>query len=253
MPYNENLKQLTVPTMQHWTDMADMATPTVDVTKAMSALAQYAPDAEKDVIPSFYAHGGAVQHLAEGAQPDVQAMLASYEKADVMDALKNLGNIGSGLEPLKSKVFQMGQMGTPGQQKQLQQMTVIPQLAALLQSRGMKLAEGGQPDDHMHPEYDGNPVFRTGGLSGLGGKYVEGKGDGTSDDITAMLANGEYVFSADVVSALGNGSNKAGAKELDHMVQAIRSRARSAPPDKLPPDAKSPLEYLKSSKGKKHA
>ena len=253
MHYDQGLKQLDVPNMQDWADMPDMALPTSDVSKAMAALSQYAPDAEKDVIPSFYAHGGAVQHLAGGAQPDVQAMLASYDKADVMDALKNLGNIGSGLEPLKSKVFQMGQMGTPGQQKQLQQMSVIPQLAALLQSRGMKLAEGGQPDDHTHPEYDGNPVFRTGGLSGLGGKYVEGKGDGTSDDITAMLANGEYVFSADVVSALGNGSNKAGAEELDHMVQAIRSRARSAPPDKLPPDAKSPLEYLKSSKGKKHA
>jgi hypothetical protein len=251
MRYDEGLKQLDVPTMQRWADMADMALPTADVSKAAAALAQYAPDAEKDVIPSFYAHGGAVQHLAGGAQPDVQAMLASYDKADVMDALKNLGNIGSGLEPAKSKVFQMGQMGTPYQPKALQQMTVIPQLAALLQSRGMKLAEGGRAD-HEHPEYDGLPVFRTGGLDGLGGKYVEGKGDGTSDDITAMLANGEYVFSADVVSALGNGSNKAGAKELDHMVQAIRSRARSAPPDKLPPDAKSPLEYLKSPKGSKH-
>jgi hypothetical protein len=251
MRYDEGLKQLDVPTMQHWADMADMALPTSDVAKAQSALAQYAPDAEKDVIPQFYAHGGAVQHFAEGAQPDAAALSDAYARRDLMDAFKNLGNIGSGLEPLKPKVFQMGQMGAPSQQKQLQQMSVIPQLAALLQSRGMKLAEGGQPD-HEHPEYDGNPVFRTGGLSGLGGKYVEGKGDGTSDDIAAMLANGEYVFSADVVSALGNGSNKAGAKELDQMVQAIRSRARSAPPDKLPPDAKSPLEYLKSSKGSKH-
>ena len=66
-----------------------------------------------------------------------------------------------------------------------------------------------------------------------------------------MLANGEYVFSADVVAALGNGSNKAGAAELDRMVREIRSRARSAPPDKLPPDAKAPLEYLKSNKGAK--
>ena len=92
----------------------------------------------------------------------------------------------------------------------------------------------------------------SGGLSGLGGKYVQGHGDGTSDDISAMLADGEYVFSADVVSALGNGSNKAGADKLSEMVHAIRSRARSASPDKLPPDAKSPLEYLKSSKGKKN-
>jgi hypothetical protein len=81
---------------------------------------------------------------------------------------------------------------------------------------------------------------------------VEGKGDGTSDDISAMLADGEYVFSADVVAALGNGSNKAGAKELDGMVQAIRERARSSPADKLPPDAKAPLEYIRSSKGNKH-
>jgi hypothetical protein len=251
MHYDEGLKQLDVPTMQHWADMADMALPTADVSKAAAALAQYAPDAEKDVIPSFYAHGGAVQHFADGAQPDAAALSDAYARRDLMDAFKNLGNIGSGLEPLKPKVFQIGQMGAPAQQKPLQQMSVIPQLAALLQSRGMHLAEGGRAD-HEHPEYDGTPVFRTGGLEGLGGKYVEGKGDGTSDDITAMLANGEYVFSADVVSALGNGSNKAGAKELDHMVQAIRSRARSAPPDKLPPDAKAPLEYLKSSKGKKH-
>jgi hypothetical protein len=251
MRYEQGLKQLDVPAAQRWADMQDMVMQNADVNKALAALAQYAPDAEKDVIPSFYAHGGAVQHLADGGMPDVQAMLAAADKADVMDALKSLGNIGSGLEPSKGRLLQMGQMGAPAQQKQLQQMSVIPQLAALLQSRGMKLAEGGRAD-HEHPEYDGTPVFRTGGLDGLGGKYVEGKGDGTSDDITAMLANGEYVFSADVVSALGNGSNKAGAKELDHMVQAIRSRARSAPPDKLPPDAKSPLEYLKSSKGSKN-
>ena len=120
---------------------------------------------------------------------------------------------------------------------------VDPRLMALIRARA-------NPADKQHPNYDGTPVFRTGGLEGLGGKYVEGKGDGTSDDITAMLANGEYVLSADVVSALGNGSNKAGAEKLNGMVHSIRARARSAPPDKLPPDAKSPLEYLKPSKGK---
>jgi hypothetical protein len=118
----------------------------------------------------------------------------------------------------------------------------------------MVMADGGQPDhaDHTHPRYDGTPLFRTGGLGNLGGKYVEGKGDGTSDDIAAMLANGEYVFSADVVAALGNGSNKAGAKALDDTVAAIRKRARSAPPNRLSPDAKSPLEYMASVKGRKH-
>jgi hypothetical protein len=171
--------------------------------------------------------------------------MAEGGEADVMKALKQLGEVGSEVKPSKHDLRQVGQMGAPYAPK------VLPQLAALLQARGMKLAEGGQPDDHTHPNYDGTPLLRTGGLTGLGGKYVEGKGDGTSDDIAAMLANGEYVFSADVVAALGNGSNKAGAAELDQMVKAIRERARSAPADKLPPDAKSPLEYLKSSKGNK--
>jgi hypothetical protein len=251
MGYNAHLKQLTLPERKELAMQADTAPSDVDLNKALAALAAYAPDAERDVTPEIYADGGTVQRFAEGKQPDVQAMIDSYSKDDLQSALKNLGNIDTGLDQPESQVFSLKQVGVPSKLQSLQQMHVIPQLAALLQSRGMRLAEGGQPD-HTHPHYDGTPLFRTGGLESLGGKYVEGKGDGTSDDIAAMLANGEYVFSADVVSALGNGSNKAGAKELDHMVQAIRARARSAPPDKLPPDAKSPLEYLKSSKGKKH-
>jgi hypothetical protein len=192
----------------------------------------------------MYAQGGLVQHFAEGAQPE--SAQPEGATSDVMTALKKLGAIGFDGKVVPPKLLQQGQMGGSYNPK------ILPQLAAVLLARGMKLAGGGQPDDHTHPNYDGIPLLRTGGLSGLGGKYVEGKGDGTSDDIAAMLANGEYVFSADVVSALGNGSNKSGAQELDKMVQAIRARARSAPPDKLPPDAKSPLEYLKSSKGKKH-
>lgn len=60
-----------------------------------------------------------------------------------------------------------------------------------------------------------------------------------------MLADGEYVFDADTVAALGNGSSKAGALQLDKMREAIRKHKRSAPHDKIPPKAKSPLEYLK--------
>lgn len=80
------------------------------------------------------------------------------------------------------------------------------------------------------------------------GSYVEGQGDGQSDDIPAMLADGEYVIDADVVAALGNGSNKAGAKVLDKMRHEIRTQKRSAPIDKIPPKAKSPLAYLKGAK-----
>jgi hypothetical protein len=82
-----------------------------------------------------------------------------------------------------------------------------------------------------------------------GGKHVAGEGDGQSDDIPAWLADGEFVFPADVVSALGNGSTKAGTDKLYEMMHGIRDRARSKGPKDLPPPAlKSALDYLKSSK-----
>ena len=78
------------------------------------------------------------------------------------------------------------------------------------------------------------------------GNAVTGPGDGQSDDIPAMLADGEFVFPADVVAALGNGSTKAGSDKLYDMMHSIRAYHRSAKPKDLPPAAKkSPLDYLK--------
>lgn len=92
------------------------------------------------------------------------------------------------------------------------------------------------------PRADGRHDFRH-------GAHVAGEGDGQSDDIPAMLADGEFVFPADVVSALGNGSTKAGTDKLYKMMEEIRARARSAKVDDLPPPAlKSPLDYLKGRK-----
>ena len=210
----------------------------------------------------FVKEGGSIHRYKTGGDvstndvndSNVDEKIAALSEADYRRQMQDLRDAFQGLsdpapdarkpDPAMSRVRTPPNAYAP---RPLQQMSVIPQLAALLQRRGMNLAQGGNVADQGHPNYDGIPAFRTGGLEGLGGKYVEGKGNGTSDDIAAMLANGEYVFSADVVAALGNGSNKAGASALDQMVSRIRERARSAPPSKLSPDAKSPLEYLKSS------
>lgn len=81
-----------------------------------------------------------------------------------------------------------------------------------------------------------------------GSHYVQGAGGGQDDLIDARLADGEYVFDADIVAALGDGSNKEGAKRLDKMREAIRTHKRGAPNDKIPPKAKSPLAYFKEAK-----
>jgi hypothetical protein len=63
-----------------------------------------------------------------------------------------------------------------------------------------------------------------------------------------MLADGEFVFPADVVAALGNGSTKAGSDKLYDMMHSIRAHHRSAKPKDLPPPAKkSPLDYIKKT------
>jgi len=72
-------------------------------------------------------------------------------------------------------------------------------------------------------------------------RYVDGPGDGMSDSVPAhidgkqraALSDGEFVIPADVVSHLGNGSSKAGAKKLYAMMDRARvqrtGRAKQAP------------------------
>lgn len=157
------------------------------------------------------------------------------------------------------------------------------------------MAKGGLPSKYQEAAPEGhNPEF----ITGLTGYYACGGGTGQSDDITAMLhdgdyvmdaeavsalgdgsskagrqilegfrkkvphkddaggkpvpakiADGEYVFPAGFVTALGGGDNKAGAKILDGLREKLRAHKRSAPDSKIPPKAKSPLDYIKGSKG----
>jgi hypothetical protein len=65
---------------------------------------------------------------------------------------------------------------------------------------------------------------------GMPPRFLSGGGDGMSDSIRASiegkqearLADGEFVIPADVVSHLGNGSSKAGAKQLYSMMDKVR-------------------------------
>lgn len=78
--------------------------------------------------------------------------------------------------------------------------------------------------------------------------HLRGPTKGQSDKIPAALSDGEYVMDADVVSALGDGNNEAGAAELDKMRENVRKHKRAAPLSKIPPKAKKPEAYLKKEK-----
>jgi len=103
------------------------------------------------------------------------------------------------------------------------------------------MKSGGLPRPSGVPMVEGRNDYRMGAA-------VSGAGTGQSDDIPAMLADGEYVLDSDLVSMLGDGSNKAGSQILDKWREEIRRHKRSAPVNKIPPPAKSPLAYMKGIK-----
>jgi hypothetical protein len=162
----------------------------------------------------------------------------------------------------------------------------------------VELANFGQPnEDYQYAAKGGSMKLPKGHhpefITGQTGHYAQGRGTGQSDDIPAVLRDGDYVVDADTVAAfgdgsskagagalehfrrripehhsgggqpipakiadgeyvlpagfvtsLGKGSNKHGAKMLDAMRENIRAHKRSAPDTKIPPKAKSPLQYM---------
>jgi hypothetical protein len=81
--------------------------------------------------------------------------------------------------------------------------------------------EGGEINDDMVKhlvEY-----HKDGGHHGPG--RVKGIGSGQEDKIPAYLSDGEYVWSAQDVSDLGDGSNDEGVRRLDKMRQMVRRQA----------------------------
>ena len=71
-------------------------------------------------------------------------------------------------------------------------------------------AEGGGISDF--PEKDG---------------MINGPGDGQSDDIPAMLSDGEFVMTKQAVMAAGNGDRKQGTKAMYDMMNSLEDKAES--------------------------
>jgi hypothetical protein len=74
--------------------------------------------------------------------------------------------------------------------------------------------------------------FNAGGIAGLaGGGYprrigqIDGPGTETSDDIPAMLSDGEFVMTARAVRGAGNGSRREGAKRMYAMMHQLEKNA----------------------------
>jgi hypothetical protein len=81
--------------------------------------------------------------------------------------------------------------------------------------------------------------------SGGSQKLVRGPGTGRSDDIPAVLSDGEYVMDAETVALLGDGSTDEGARRLDELRKKLRMhKGKQLSRGQFSSAAKNPEEYL---------
>ena len=194
--------------------------------------------------------------MASGGLSSMSTPVSSYytfgQPADI------LANLGMRPQPPMNPQQQMPQIGQQKPPQQMQQQGLPQQMPPQMAQQ----APQGMPQQGMMPQQQGMPPpMRKGGLPHVSnvplvqgrmdfrkGSAVHGAGDGQSDDIPAMLADGEYVIDAETVAQIGNGSTKAGAQALDKFREGIRAHKRSAPINKIPPKTKALTSYLKGAK-----
>jgi hypothetical protein len=94
---------------------------------------------------------------------------------------------------------------------------------------GSFLASPNQGIMSTQPAYSFQPVMRAAGGSGPKGVEnfprkngaINGPGTGTSDDIPAMLSDGEFVFTARSVRNMGGGSRRKGAAKMYKLMKML--------------------------------
>jgi hypothetical protein len=243
---------------QYGTDANDY-TPNEELLRNLNAPG-YNPVREGDYgyeeTPVEESADAALPAMASGGLSSMSTPVSSYYTfGQPADILANLGmrpqppmnppemmpQVGQQKPPMQAQQQGLPQQMPPQMAQQMPQ--GMPQQGMMPQQQGMPppMRRGGLPHASNVPITQGRMDFRKGAA-------VHGAGDGQSDDIPAMLADGEYVIDAETVAQIGNGSTKAGAQALDKFREGIRAHKRSAPINKIPPKTKALTSYLKGAK-----
>jgi len=195
-------------------------------------------------IPIAAKMGGLIQmkHFAQGGQ------MQDPRRAQMMAAMAQQRPAGMGgpqtgrpMPPQGGRPPMMPPQGGP--QGGLQQ-GMPPQ-----QSQRPQMPQRPRDPKMAYYQYGNPPQAKAmGGLSQVHSMKIGGGADGRSDDVNAVLSDGEYVMDAETVAMLGNGSSKAGAAQLDQMRANLRKqKGQALSRGQISPDAKSPLSYLKGA------
>ena len=164
----------------------------------------------------------------------VTPLASSYFSTGQFDAAKARG-LQQAVEPFVGKNDLAGAQGA---------------VTSYLSSLGISappMAEGGEVDgDDMVSHLIA--YHKNGGHQGPG--RVKGIGSGQDDKIPAWLSDGEYVWSAQDVADLGDGSTDEGVRRLDKMRQMVRKQAGRKDVKKIAKPQRGIDEMLKAVGGR---
>jgi hypothetical protein len=90
---------------------------------------------------------------------------------------------------------------------------------------GVNTTYASNPYDRMYESYK-TPKLYAGGGEAYPRKvgHISGPGTGTSDSVPAMLSDGEFVFTAKAVRAMGQGSRRKGAKRMYALMKQLEKK-----------------------------
>lgn len=157
------------------------------------------------------------------------------EGGSVTDILQVLSGLGLGRSPMASGGPVMGNGG--GQDDTVYTRSnvgsfIIPADVVA------DLGDGNTEEGHRRL---GDMWGRVGMACGGRVRYAKG---GSVGSVPVALSAGEHEVPQEIVTAIGNGSNKAGANKLLTMIDRVRKHKATK---KHPPMAKSPLSYMKKA------
>jgi len=181
---------------------------------------------DRTVPQQMYARGGEVQHYEDGgflSFKDVRARMRKVieDQKAAQDAQAAAAAKAAEAEKLKMDAGEQAVKANP-----LRTRADVSGITALTNTLPNVTLYVNNP---INDAYDLNRNNKRSAYA-AGGQFLSGGGDGMSDSIRAningnqeaRLADGEFVIPADVVSHLGNGSSKAGAKQLYSMMDKVR-------------------------------
>lgn len=90
---------------------------------------------------------------------------------------------------------------------------------------GVRTTYASNPYEKLYAGYATPKVYAEGGEAyPRKTGHIAGPGTGTSDSVPAMLSDGEFVFTAKAVRAMGNGSRRKGAKRMYALMKQLEKK-----------------------------